>query len=235
MTGKTRTGATELYRDFYEHEAEQYRITREAEPAWVHRRNLVRRLLPRRVEGPVLDAGSGDGAMSDDLARTLDVPVIGVELALRRARFAREHHGRASFLLGSIYELPFPDGSFSLVVCADLLEHLDDPGRAVAELVRVSSGHVIVTVPYCIDIETTLCPHCLREYYLYGHQHSFGREGIREMTRACGAGVERFEHLVPMFECRRYRWFPPLKWLVWSHFKDSGTLGARLAKGSAAG
>ena len=33
-----------------------------------------------------------------------------------------------------------------------------------------------------------------------------------------------------MFECRRYKWFPPLKWLIWDHFKNSGTLGALLTK-----
>ena len=42
--------------------------------------------------------------------------------------------------------------------------------------------------------------------------------------------MSRFEHVIPMFECRRYKYFPPLKWLIWSHFKDSGTLGARIRK-----
>jgi len=42
--------------------------------------------------------------------------------------------------------------------------------------------------------------------------------------------VTRFEHVIPMFECRRYKWLPPLKWLIWDHFKDSGTLGALLRK-----
>ena len=42
--------------------------------------------------------------------------------------------------------------------------------------------------------------------------------------------VARFEHVIPMFECRRYKWLPPLKWLLWEHFKDSGTLGALLRK-----
>ena len=116
------------------------------------------------------------------------------------------------------------------MVCADLLEHLDHPDRAVKELVRVSNRNVVLSVPYCINIEQTLCPHCLGEYYLYGHQHSFGKEGIERMAREAGASVEKFDHLVPMFECRRYRWFPPLRWLLWDHFKNSGTLGARLRK-----
>ncbi len=221
--------APEAYRRFYEHEADQYRITRDAEPAWIHRRNLVHRLLPSEA-GPILDAGCGDGAMSEDIARVTGVPVVGVDLSTKRASYARREFGSASYAIGSIYELPFANDTFSTVVCADLLEHLDDPERAVTELVRVSSQWVVISVPYKIRIETTLCPHCNEEYYLYGHQHSFGRDGIERLARAAGARVDRFEHLIPMFECRRYKWFPPLKWLLHNHFKDTGTLGARLRK-----
>ena len=77
---------------------------------------------------------------------------------------------------------------------------------------------------------TWLCPHCGDDYFLYGHQHSFGREGMQKLADAAGAKVERYDHMIPLFECRRYKWFPPLKWLIWGHFKNSGTLGALIEK-----
>ena len=40
----------------------------------------------------------------------------------------------------SVYELPFDDDSFDLVLCLEVLEHLDDPAAALAELSRVSAG-----------------------------------------------------------------------------------------------
>jgi len=223
--------ATESYRPFYEHEADFYPISAQEEPAYVHRRNLVRRLLPRDVGPAIFDAGCADGAMCADLAAWTRAQVVGMDIAWNRTRRARERAARASFLQGDLYRIPFPDGTFPLVVCADLLEHLDDPATAMRELVRVASRYVILTVPYAIRVEKTLCPHCLREYYLYGHQHSFGTEGVERLARDAGASVVRFRHLIPMFECRRYRWFPPLKWLLWGHFKQSGTLGALLRKG----
>ncbi len=219
-----------LHRDLYEFEADTYRITPQAEGALIHRRNLVRRLLPRDPGPALLDVGCGDGAISADLSERTGSRVVGADLAIRRVSFAREVAGNLSFAQGSCYELPFADGSFSTVVCCDLLEHLDDPARAVAELMRVSSRYVLLTVPYSIDIEKTLCPHCLKDYYLYGHQQSFGKQGVERLIRDAGGRVQRFEHLIPMFECRRYKYFPPLKWLIWSHFKNSGTLGARVEK-----
>ena len=107
----------ELYRKFYEHEAGQYRITREAEPAWIHRRNLVRRLLPRRIDGTLLDAGCGDGAMSEDLADAAGVAVVGVDVSMARVRYAAEHGRQAKYLQGSIYDLPFATDAVPLVVC----------------------------------------------------------------------------------------------------------------------
>lgn len=228
-----------LDRSFYEYEADVYRITPEAESALAHRRTLVERLLPRDprdLGARVLDAGCGDGVISGDLA-SRGAQVTGLDLAWKRVSFARRRSAQQAaggaalhYVQGSIYDLPFPDGSFDTVLCTDLLEHLDDPQRAVSELVRVSSRWALVTAPYSIEVEKTLCPHCLKDHYLYGHQHSFGKEGLEQLAAAAGGEVERFEHVIPMFECRRYRYFPPLKWLIWDHFKNSGTLGALLRK-----
>ena len=222
-----------LNRELYEYEADVYRITDEGEDALAHRRNLVRRILPADPGRLILDVGCGDGAISADLAARTGAEVVGTDLAVKRVRFARGHASAGRFTQGSVYDLPFADGSFDTVVCTDLLEHLDDPARAFAEILRVSSHWVVVTVPYSIDIEKTLCPHCLNDYYLYGHQHSFGVEGVERLARKAGGRLDGTEHLIPMFECRRYRWFPPLKWLIWDHFKNSGTLGARIAKNGA--
>lgn len=218
------------YREFYEHEADTYPIDPGHESAWVHRRTLVHRLLPRDAGPAILDVGCGDGALSHDLAATTGARVTALDLSLLRVgRVAGD--ARVRFAAASAYELPFRDRTFSLVLCTDLLEHLDDPQRAMNELVRVSSRRVLVSVPWKIRIEKTLCPHCGKDYFLYGHQHSFGQEGVQRLAHAAGAEVERFEHVIPMFECRRYKWLPPLKWLIRDHFKDSGTLGALLRRG----
>jgi SAM-dependent methyltransferase len=50
-------------------------------------------------------------------------------------------------LEGSAEEIPVPDGSFDLVVCTQVLEHTDDPRRAVRELRRVTApgGRVLAS------------------------------------------------------------------------------------------
>ena len=219
-----------LYREFYEYEADVYSITPENEDALRHRRALVRRILPADPGEAVLDVGCGDGVISADLRELTGARVVGIDVSRKRAGHALKRTPSAAFIQGSSYQLPFADNSFSLVLCSDLLEHLDDPQAAFRELARVSSRWILLTVPYAIEIEKTLCPHCLKDYHLYGHQHSFGKPGITQLAESIGGSVDRFEHVIPMFECRRYKYFPPLKWLIWDHFKNSGTLGARIAK-----
>lgn len=53
----------------------------------------------------------------------------------------------ASELLGSVEALPVPDGGFDVVLCTQVLEHCDDPSRAVAELRRVTApgGRVLAS------------------------------------------------------------------------------------------
>jgi SAM-dependent methyltransferase len=53
----------------------------------------------------------------------------------------------AADLLGPVEALPVEDGSFDLVLCTQVLEHCDDPARAVRELRRVTApaGRVLAS------------------------------------------------------------------------------------------
>ena len=53
----------------------------------------------------------------------------------------------AAELVGPVEELPVEDGAFDLVLCTQVLEHCDDPARAVAELRRVTApgGRVLAS------------------------------------------------------------------------------------------
>ena len=50
-------------------------------------------------------------------------------------------------LLGPIESIPAPDASFDVVLCAQVLEHVDDPAQGVRELHRVTrpGGRVLLS------------------------------------------------------------------------------------------
>lgn len=78
--------------------------------------------------------------------------------------------------VASVYELPFDDGRFDNVLCMSVLEHLEEPQRAIAEMRRVlkSGGRIIVSVPFLFPIHDA--PGDYWRFTKYGLQYLF-REG----------------------------------------------------------
>ena len=48
----------------------------------------------------------------------------------------------------SVHKLDFADGAFDLVLCLEVLEHLDQPAVALSELARVTRRDLVVSVPH---------------------------------------------------------------------------------------
>ena len=89
-----------------------------------------------------LDVGCGTGALTATvLAAAEPAEVVGVDpsegfLATARARVADP---RADFRAGDARSLPVPDRSFHAVVSGLALNFVPDPGRAAAEVARVTA------------------------------------------------------------------------------------------------
>jgi 2-polyprenyl-6-hydroxyphenyl methylase / 3-demethylubiquinone-9 3-methyltransferase len=88
----------------------------------------------------VLDVGCGGGLVAEALARR-GADVTGVDLSGAALATARAHAAAGGLSIryeqGRAEALPFADGAFDAVVCADCLEHVDDLERVVAEVARV--------------------------------------------------------------------------------------------------
>jgi ubiquinone/menaquinone biosynthesis C-methylase UbiE len=105
---------------------------------------------PAAVLGPldlraglrVLDVGCGTGDYLRIMAPLVAPgPAVGIDLSTALIDVARERAttdgDNVSFQVGDAYELPFPNASIDRVVATQVLLHLTDPWRAVAEMRRV--------------------------------------------------------------------------------------------------
>ena len=86
----------------------------------------------------ILDVGCGGGFLSNYLAAQGHT-VIGLDFAADALKVARLHDasGRAKYVEGDAYRLPFPDGSFDAVCSMDFLEHVEEPELAIREAARL--------------------------------------------------------------------------------------------------
>jgi 2-polyprenyl-6-hydroxyphenyl methylase/3-demethylubiquinone-9 3-methyltransferase len=86
----------------------------------------------------VLDVGCGAGFLSNDIALR-GREVTGIDIAADALAVAHAHDasGRVRYVGGDALALPFEGGSFDAVCAMDLLEHVENPDRVIAEASRV--------------------------------------------------------------------------------------------------
>jgi len=101
------------------------------------RMQYLARTFARVLKGRALDVGC-DMRHLKTLAPQLDY--VGIDVA-----------GEPDLKLDleRLERLPFPDRDFDLVVCSEVLEHLDNLHQVFSELVRVSRERVLISLPNC--------------------------------------------------------------------------------------
>ena len=85
----------------------------------------------------VLEVGCGTGVVAGELARLGSARVVGLDLDAGVLAFARQQRHSVTYVQGDAHALPFPGGSFDVVVCHYLLLWLADPAQGVREMARV--------------------------------------------------------------------------------------------------
>ncbi|HVD64650.1 MAG TPA: class I SAM-dependent methyltransferase [Lapillicoccus sp.] len=110
------------------------------------RRHLLAKALAGVTPGPALDIGAAGGGNTRVL-RDLGWTPVAMEYGPDGAEVAHER-GLAAVRADARY-LPLADGSLTLVVAFDILEHIEEDDLAVAEIRRVlrPDGTLLIAVP----------------------------------------------------------------------------------------
>jgi len=108
----------------------------------------------------ILDMGCGPGRHVSRACADYAATVIGADLNIEDLKSARTNiraheefggklKGQWGLSAADITALPFPEGAFDHVICAEVMEHIPDERRAAEELHRVlkPGGTLTVSVP----------------------------------------------------------------------------------------
>jgi len=96
----------------------------------------------------VLDIGGGMGRFAEELRKkSFTVTVVDIDRQLLEYGASRHKHVR--FVHGDALRLPFKDNTFDEVVMEQIIEHIPEQRRAVAEAHRVlrKGGRLIISTP----------------------------------------------------------------------------------------
>ena len=156
------------------------------------RRRLVADALARALDpgAVVVDVGCGTG---DNLA-TLEEAVggrtaTGVELSARAIRHVPPGPGGGRAVVALAESLPYATEAADLLTSMDVIEHLDDDARALAEYRRVlrPGGVLLLTVP---AYQWLWSPHD----EMAAHRRRYARHQLEAVVADAGFEIQRCTH-----------------------------------------
>ena len=170
-------------------------------PDWlvlrIQRRHIAE-AVGRYARGRLLDVGCGARPYARELAEKAG-KVVGLECDRRRYADAPPQ------VWGDALDLPFLEESFDTVFSSQVLEHLPEPARAMAEISRVlrPGGFLILTAPHIWGIHEE--PNDFFRFTPFGLEHLARRAGLapafaRPMAGYWVTAGSRFCYYLRQFE-----------------------------------
>lgn len=136
----------------------------------------------------LLDIGSGRGAFLWPLLEAFPMlPVTSVDILAHRVEdiLAVKRGGieQLEARQGDATKLPFPDAHFDVVTLLEVLEHIPDTKKALAEVCRVAQRAVVLSVPSKEDDNPE-------------HIHLFDTDTLTTLLQQAGAARVNISHVL---------------------------------------
>jgi 2-polyprenyl-3-methyl-5-hydroxy-6-metoxy-1,4-benzoquinol methylase len=194
-------GAEEFYEEFFT-EIDEHSFGSDGDPRRRNRAIVLRRAVSESTPaggGRLLDVGCGTG---DNLRYVMDprLELHGIEYAESTSRMARRLLGdKATIQRASATAIPYPDQHFDLIMCIEVLEHIEDDSAAMKEIARVlrPGGKMVLSLPY---------RHWFPSYFrLIGHFRHYTRKDVEKLLSVQGFRVVRCLENYP-------------RWSIWANY-----------------
>lgn len=124
-------------------------------------RRAVRRAIDPRPGERILDVAGGTGASSLPLVEA-GAEVVVCDISEGMLETGRKRHPELTFVWGSATDLPFEDDTFDAVTISFGIRNVDDPQKALREMLRVTKpGGRLVVCEFSTAVGLARWPHNL--------------------------------------------------------------------------
>lgn len=111
----------------------------------------VRELVSRSGCQSALEVGCGEGLLAIHLNTTLGLKIQATDFSTQILERARHNAAQAganiTFETLDLKQAPSADRRCELLVCCEVLEHLEDPEFALSNMVRLANRYLVLSVP----------------------------------------------------------------------------------------
>ena len=171
--------------------------------------------IPGLKIGPgdmVVDVGCGSGSICR-YAGSFGATVIGIDSEpslIEQADEAMRGVSAKSWrgIVSDCDPIPLPDGIASHVFCTEVLEHVDDPARFIAELARIGRPGALVYISVPDPVSESLIRDVAPDWYWEPpfHRRIYGHGQLETLLLEAGLRVEQRE---------RGGSYQTIRWLLW--------------------
>ncbi len=116
-------------------------------PTSRHRRQILLRMLSDLGFQNCLDAGCAQPYLIQEIVHRFGVKGYGCDISDAVMAQNQEKVPECEFMALDLSKEAWPNQKFDLVVCSEVLEHIENWQPALANLVRMSRRYLLITVP----------------------------------------------------------------------------------------
>lgn len=177
---------TNLSKEGMIYQREQYRKGGLGVRYWDYRDRVA---LSYLTGESIIDVGCGEGITLGKVVHlSPGKQVVGIDSEPENIEICTQHGLPVRY--GTVFDLPFSDNSVDCALFFEVIEHLDEPERALSELFRVlkPGGRLILIFPNDRMFMTArLLTGMVKEaFYDAGHVRQWTPSDIRKALSACG-------------------------------------------------
>ena len=177
--------------DYYQRSVETNFLQR----MWHTRKlKMVGKLMGAEKNMPknVLDVGCASGWFLSELAlRYPKASYVGVDVHKKAIDYGKKRYKNLKLICADAHTLPFPNESFDVVICAEVLEHVKNPQKVLREIKRVLTSNGIAIIE--MDSGNLLFraiwywwTHLRRGVWRDSHIHAFNTKILEDMIKNSG-------------------------------------------------
>lgn len=170
----------------------------------------LHKVIQEYAQGKLLDIGCGEKPYKN-MTKHCVLEHVGLD-------HKNTLHDKSEIdLFGTAYDVPVKNDTFDTILCTAVLEHLEEPGKAIKEANRIlkKGGYAIYTVPLFWHLHEE--PRDFYRYTKYGLKYLFEKNGfeITELKPLSGFWVTFGQELVYyLWRFRKGGKLNPLWWII---------------------
>lgn len=130
----------------YEKDALAWNDAQLYNPASRHRRRIILNWLKPLQFKTVLEVGCGQGYLLDQIAEKFGCQCLGTDIAQSVILDNQKRNTPHQFAVLDV-ENEALDQKFDLIIASEVIEHINDYQKAIANLAKMSNRYILITVP----------------------------------------------------------------------------------------